>query len=213
MGIMLALVSRRPWFVELRAESEVRTGQSVDDAERGVRPAHDTSRDAALRQGAPSCLRGGRLGPEVVGAGEAVLRPVDHPHALLGFRKDGWPIHPILGADERDPSNDPSPQGGTTVDQDTLSWLLAREKQQGERTGIKQLLEGLGFARTEDLTQFVTAQHDAQTAESGQGPTAREGPCTRRRAPCPRGAQGRAAGSRGFHRARELREPPGERLA
>ncbi|GAA1353668.1 hypothetical protein [Streptomyces beijiangensis] len=91
-------------------------------------------------------------------------RLLPHPHAVLGFRKDGRPIHPILGASEGDPSSDPSPQGGTTVDQDTLSRLLAREKQQGERTGIKQLLEGLGFEKPEDLTQFVAAQREAQTA-------------------------------------------------
>ncbi|MFF2410487.1 hypothetical protein [Streptomyces sp. NPDC058092] len=63
-------------------------------------------------------------------------RPLPHPRTVLGYRKDGQPIHPVLGASEGDPSNDPSQQGGPMVDQDTLSRLLAREKQQGERTGM-----------------------------------------------------------------------------
>ncbi|MEU2755271.1 hypothetical protein [Streptomyces albidoflavus] len=92
-------------------------------------------------------------------------RPLPHPLTVLGYRRDGRPIYPIIGADGRDPSNDsPGSGDGKLVDQETLSRLLAREKSQGERAGIKQLLEGLDFDTAEDLSTFVKAQRDVEAA-------------------------------------------------
>lgn len=51
------------------------------------------------------------------------------------------------------------------MDQETLSKLLAREKQQGERAAVRKLVEQLGFAKTDDLASFVQAQRDAQAAQ------------------------------------------------
>ncbi|MFJ4412995.1 hypothetical protein [Streptomyces sp. NPDC088925] len=90
-------------------------------------------------------------------------RSLPHPFTVLGFRRDGRPIHPILGADERDPSNN-LPSGETVVDQATLARLLAREKSQGERAGVKTLLERLGFEKADELTAYIERQRDAETA-------------------------------------------------
>lgn len=94
------------------------------------------------------------------------------PKTPLGFRRDGRPIFPILGADPTDPSNnqlgDPAqpPVGqGTVVDQEALTRLLAREKEQGGRAAVRKLLDQLGFGKAEDLTAFVQAQKDAETAQ------------------------------------------------
>ncbi|MFD3495890.1 hypothetical protein ACFWWB_35925 [Streptomyces sp. NPDC058690] len=103
-----------------------------------------------------------------------MARPLPDPHTLIGHRRDGRPIFPILGADQTDPSNDQVPDSiqppaatpaGTVVDQDVLSKLLAREKQQGERAAVRKLVEQLGFAKTDDLAAFVKAQQDAQDAQ------------------------------------------------
>ncbi|WP_327660431.1 MULTISPECIES: hypothetical protein [unclassified Streptomyces] len=95
-------------------------------------------------------------------------RPLPHPRLVLGYRKDGRPIHPILGADERDPSNGQPPVGQGSVrtfTQDEVSQLLAREKQQGGRSAVKEILEQVGFEKAEDLAAFVKAQRDAQAAQ------------------------------------------------
>ena len=99
-----------------------------------------------------------------------MARPLPHPRTVLGYRRDGRPVYPILSASDDDPPNtDPSqPTGGgpgPTVDQDTLSRLLAREKKQGARAGMKRLLEGLGFTKSEELTAWVKSQRDAVTAQ------------------------------------------------
>jgi hypothetical protein len=100
-------------------------------------------------------------------------RLLPHPRTPVGYRRDGRPIHPILGADPTDPSNqqlpptqNPDPAGPPppALDQETLNRLLAREKQQGERAAVRRLVEQLGFTRAEDLTAFVQQQRDAQTA-------------------------------------------------
>ncbi|MER8233644.1 hypothetical protein [Streptomyces sp. NPDC094049] len=75
-----------------------------------------------------------------------------------------------LGAAPTDPSaapgGEPSPGGpGVSVDQNTLARLLAREKDQGGRTAVKKLLDGLGFDKADELTAFVTAQREAQQAQ------------------------------------------------
>ncbi|MFG3140929.1 hypothetical protein ACGFZA_32585 [Streptomyces sp. NPDC048211] len=102
----------------------------------------------------------------------AMARPLPCPKTPIGFRRGGRPIFPIVGADPTDPSNDqlpdspqPPAQTGPTLDQETLTRLLAREKQQGERAAVRKLVEQLGFAKTDDLAAFVKAQQDAQDAQ------------------------------------------------
>ncbi|MGW3657229.1 hypothetical protein ACWD6R_16710 [Streptomyces sp. NPDC005151] len=101
-----------------------------------------------------------------------MARPLPDPHTPIGHRRDGRPIYPLLGADPTDPSNDqvpdpaqPAAQMGQPMDQETLTRLLAREKQQGERAAVRKLVEQLGFAKTDDLAAFVKAQQDAQDAQ------------------------------------------------
>ncbi|MFF1648652.1 hypothetical protein [Streptomyces sp. NPDC058240] len=91
-------------------------------------------------------------------------RLLPHPHAVLGYRKDGRPIHSILGAAEPDPAQSPNPPVRTFT-QDEVSQLLAREKQQGSRSAINELLSGLGSNKPEDLKAFVQVQKDAQAAQ------------------------------------------------
>ncbi|MDX2849328.1 hypothetical protein PV342_12835 [Streptomyces sp. PA03-3a] len=116
----------------------------------------------------------------IVGAGALLLedwicmvRLLPHPRRPVGYRRDGRPVFPILGADPTDPSNQQLPSGTTDPsgsptqlpDQETLNRLLAREKQQGERAAVRKLVEQLGFTKTDDLTAFVQAQRDAQAAQ------------------------------------------------
>ncbi|MFD8379093.1 hypothetical protein ACFV2X_11230 [Streptomyces sp. NPDC059679] len=89
----------------------------------------------------------------------------------VGYRRDGRPIYPILGASSEDEANerldnvdDVDQTAQVTVTQDRLGKLLTREKQQGERAAIKRLLASLGFETARDLTQFVTAQREAEQA-------------------------------------------------
>lgn len=121
-----------------------------------------------------------RVATLIDGAGALLLEddtvmasPLPDPHTPTGHRRDG---RPILGVDPTAPSNnqlgDPAqppavtpPASGTVVDQDTLSKLLAREKEQGGRAAIRKLLEQLGFGKAEDLTAFVKAQQDAEAAQ------------------------------------------------
>ncbi|MFF3465383.1 hypothetical protein [Streptomyces sp. NPDC002619] len=101
-------------------------------------------------------------------------RLLPHPRTPVGYRRDGRPIYPILGADPTDPSNqqlppapntDPAGPSAQVPDQEALNRLLAREKQQGERAAIRKLVEQLGFTKTDDLTTFVQQQRDAQAAQ------------------------------------------------
>ncbi|MFF3517735.1 hypothetical protein [Streptomyces sp. NPDC002573] len=101
-------------------------------------------------------------------------RLLPHPRTPVGYRRDGRPIYPILGADPTDPSNqqippapgtDPAVPSAQVPDQEALNRLLAREKQQGERAAIRRLVEQLGFTKTDDLTSFVQQQRDAQAAQ------------------------------------------------
>ncbi|MFF7190431.1 hypothetical protein ACFZAR_35630 [Streptomyces sp. NPDC008222] len=100
-------------------------------------------------------------------------RLVPHPRTPVGYRRDGRPIFPILGAEPTDPSNQQLPTSPTpnpavppapAVDQEALNRLLAREKQQGGRAAVRDLVEQLGFTKAEDLTAFVQQPRDAQTA-------------------------------------------------
>lgn len=63
------------------------------------------------------------------------------------------------------PTGDPTAAGGARVDQDTLTRLLAREKEQGGRAAVRKLLESLGFEKPDELTEFVRAQQDAKAAQ------------------------------------------------
>ncbi|MFJ5029507.1 hypothetical protein ACIQB5_15585 [Streptomyces sp. NPDC088560] len=99
-----------------------------------------------------------------------MVRPLPARHPV-GFRRDGRPIYPILGASSDDETNDqlgdvgddgPEPQ--VTVTQDRLGKLLTREKAQGERAAIKRLLATLGFDTPKALAEFVTAQREAEQA-------------------------------------------------
>ncbi|MGW8889164.1 hypothetical protein [Streptomyces sp. NPDC055749] len=83
---------------------------------------------------------------------------------MLGYRKDGWPIRPILGASEGDPAQPPV-QPVRTFSQDEVSQLLARDKQQGGRSAVNESPTQLGFAKPEDLASFVQAQKAAETAQ------------------------------------------------
>ncbi|MEV5080583.1 hypothetical protein AB0K74_17685 [Streptomyces sp. NPDC056159] len=65
-------------------------------------------------------------------------RLLPDPRTPVGYRRDGRPIFPILGADPTDPSNqqlppagiDPAAPPAQPLDQEALNRLLAREKQQ-----------------------------------------------------------------------------------
>ncbi|MEU6934318.1 hypothetical protein AB0A05_34815 [Streptomyces sp. NPDC046374] len=95
-----------------------------------------------------------------------MTRPsLPNPLAPVGYRHDGRPIYPILGASsEHDPSKPDDGPGTGGVTQDDLSRLLAREKTQGGRAAVKKLLDSLGFDTHEKLTEFVTATRDAERA-------------------------------------------------
>ncbi len=100
-----------------------------------------------------------------------MVRPLP-PSGPVGYRRDGRPIYPILGAssaDETDDHLDDAGDGGdqgqqVTVTQDRLGKMLTREKAQGERAAIKRLLTTLGFDTPKALTEFVTEQREAERA-------------------------------------------------
>ncbi|MFE0190703.1 hypothetical protein [Streptomyces sp. NPDC058989] len=99
-----------------------------------------------------------------------MVRPLP-TRSPVGYRRDGRPIYPILGASSEDETNDhlDDAEGGdqeqqVTVTQDRLGKMLTREKAQGERAAIKRLLSTLGFDTPKALTEFVTAQREAEQA-------------------------------------------------
>ncbi len=67
---------------------------------------------------------------------------------VLGYRKDGRPIYPILGASSDDASND---EAAVSISQKQLNTLLAREKDQGGRAAVRALADKLGFANATEL--------------------------------------------------------------
>ena len=93
-----------------------------------------------------------------------MARSLPRPDSIIGYRKDGRPIRPILGASEDDPSNTGT-GGALAVDQETLGKLLAREKEQGRRAASKSLLDELGFTSKDEAAAWVKSQRDAQTAQ------------------------------------------------
>ncbi|UXX94153.1 hypothetical protein N7U49_22465 [Streptomyces sp. AD2-2] len=100
-----------------------------------------------------------------------MVRPLPPRHRPVGFRDDGRPIYPVLGASSEDESNDQlddAAESGqeqqVTVTQDRLGKMLTREKAQGERAAVKRLLAALGFDSPKALTEFVTEQREAEQA-------------------------------------------------
>ncbi|GAA2513647.1 hypothetical protein [Streptomyces longisporus] len=94
-------------------------------------------------------------------------RSLPSPFAPVGYRRDGRPIFPLLGASPDDDSNMLNDDGGApsgSVSQEDLSRLLAREKTQGGRAAVKKLLGDLGFDSSEALTEFITTKRDADQA-------------------------------------------------
>ncbi|UUU31996.1 hypothetical protein JIX56_19960 [Streptomyces sp. CA-210063] len=82
---------------------------------------------------------------------------------------------------DRDPSNPPAPEsvppvpgpapvaappspGKIEADQETLKNLLAREKSQGERAGVRSLLDKLGFTSTDDLSAALAKAKEVEDA-------------------------------------------------
>ncbi|WP_328403933.1 hypothetical protein OHS70_34070 [Streptomyces sp. NBC_00390] len=90
------------------------------------------------------------------------------PLVPVGYRRDGRPILPILGASLEDDSNtqgdDAVPPAGGAVSQGDLTRLLAREKTQGGRAAVKKLLGDLGFDNSEALSEFITTKREADQA-------------------------------------------------
>ncbi|MDF9812997.1 hypothetical protein [Streptomyces sp. SPB162] len=97
-----------------------------------------------------------------------MTRPsLPNPLVPVGYRRDGRPIYPILGASPEDDASKPEGDGGTSsgaVTQEDLSRLLAREKTQGGRAAVKKLLGDLGFDDSEALSAFITTKRDAEQA-------------------------------------------------
>ncbi|MCH0562179.1 hypothetical protein [Streptomyces sp. MUM 2J] len=95
------------------------------------------------------------------------------PLAPLGYRRDGRPIFPILGASPDDPGNSPtgetSPEGTdtavVTIPQEELSRRFAREKDQGRRAGVRDLLGQLGFESAKALPEYVQSQRQTEQQE------------------------------------------------
>ncbi|WP_180685865.1 hypothetical protein [Streptomyces gossypiisoli] len=100
-----------------------------------------------------------------------MVRPLP-TRSPVGYRRDGRPIFPILGASSEDDSNDQlddTAEGGgqepqVTFTQDRLGKMLTREKAQGERAAVRRLLSQLGFDSPKALSEFVTAQREAEQA-------------------------------------------------
>ncbi|MFB6643128.1 hypothetical protein ACFCYF_38560 [Streptomyces chartreusis] len=96
------------------------------------------------------------------------------PLAPLGYRRDGRPILPVLGASgddpaEQEPDSTPDPDstplpqpGQVNLSQDELTRRFTREKDQGRRAGVRELLSQLGFDSTRALSDFVRAQREAE---------------------------------------------------
>ncbi|MGW1878397.1 hypothetical protein [Streptomyces sp. NPDC001975] len=92
------------------------------------------------------------------------------PLAPLGYRRDGRPILPIVGASSDDPGDPPTGDPTSedtgitmvTIPQDELSRRFAREKDQGRRAGVRDLIGQLGFESAKALTEYVQDQRQAQ---------------------------------------------------
>lgn len=98
------------------------------------------------------------------------------PLAPLGYRPDGRPILPILGAssddpheqqddDATDPGTAPKVTDQVTLSQEELTRRFTREKDQGRRAAVRELLTQLGFDSARALSDFVRAQQDAEQSK------------------------------------------------
>ncbi|MGX1668544.1 hypothetical protein [Streptomyces sp. NPDC055400] len=78
---------------------------------------------------------------------------------MLGYRRDGRPIYPVLGASADDASND---EDSVSLSQKHLSTLMAREKDQGGRAAVRGLVDKLGFSSASALEEFVTGARQTE---------------------------------------------------
>ncbi|MCX4666506.1 hypothetical protein OG453_07460 [Streptomyces sp. NBC_01381] len=86
-------------------------------------------------------------------------RSLPAPSTVLGYRRDGRPIYPMLGASADDSSND---ETSVSLSQKHLSTLMAREKDQGGRAAVRTLVDKLGFASASALEEFVTGARQTE---------------------------------------------------
>ncbi|MER8002125.1 hypothetical protein [Streptomyces sp. NPDC095613] len=100
-----------------------------------------------------------------------MVRPLPNRRPV-GYRRDGRPVFPVLGASSEDETNDHLDDAGdgvvqeqqVTVTQDRLGKMLTREKAQGERAAVRRLLSTLGFETPKALSEFVTERREAEQA-------------------------------------------------
>ncbi|MGB8946476.1 MAG: hypothetical protein WCD21_40515 [Streptomyces sp.] len=88
-----------------------------------------------------------------------MTRSLPTPRTVLGHRRDGRPIYPVLGASPDDPSND---EATVSISQKQLNTLMAREKDQGGRAAIRTLVEKLGFANAGALEEHLAGVRQAE---------------------------------------------------
>ncbi|MGG2460601.1 hypothetical protein ACO0M4_12420 [Streptomyces sp. RGM 3693] len=79
---------------------------------------------------------------------------------MLGYRRDGRPIHPVLGASPEDDSN--RDEATVSLSQKHLSTLMAREKDQGGRAAVRGLVDKLGFSSASSLEEFISRARQAK---------------------------------------------------
>ncbi|MGW6021219.1 hypothetical protein [Streptomyces sp. NPDC055099] len=87
-------------------------------------------------------------------------RSLPAPSTVLGYRGDGRPIFPVLGASPDDDSN--GDEAAVSLSQKHLSTLMAREKDQGGRAAVRSLIDKLGFSSASTLEEFITAVRKAE---------------------------------------------------
>ncbi|KIZ15396.1 hypothetical protein SNA_27985 [Streptomyces natalensis ATCC 27448] len=105
---------------------------------------------------------------------------------MLGYRQDGRPIYPVLGASADDPSND---EAMVTVSQKQLSTMLAREKDQGGRAAVRSLVGKLGFTSSAELTDYIGVQRQAEDDQLSEAQRREQELAARERAAVAREAQ------------------------
>ncbi|WP_327356377.1 hypothetical protein [Streptomyces sp. NBC_01304] len=88
-----------------------------------------------------------------------MTRTLPTPRAVLGYRRDGRPILPVLGASPDDPSND---EVTVNISQKQLNTLMAREKDQGGRAAVRSLIEKLGFSNAGALEEYLAGVRQAE---------------------------------------------------
>ncbi|MGD3109448.1 hypothetical protein [Streptomyces sp. YGL11-2] len=89
-----------------------------------------------------------------------MTRSLPTPSTVLGYRRDGRPIYPVLGASSDDSSN--IDEATVNLSQKHLSTLMAREKDQGGRAAIRGLVDKLGFSSTSALEEFINSARQTE---------------------------------------------------